>query len=349
MHGRLLVLLLLTPAVVSQSLTACSFLERDFNWSTAQTLCHRSNGTDLLSLDLVSLPGLSFCTGDLGMVWTSLRRDTLNDSAWFWDNTIIAAGTEDVSSSLSWTEEGSGGHCASIKDSTWYSRRCSERRFFYCSNNNSQHEYVELNMSWEEARDYCQRDSRTLSSPHTDLEAQDIEGKKEGWVGLYRVGGDTWAWAERHNLSYTAWGPGEPVTSDCGAFSVEQQKWKSFPCERPLRVACHNDNLEVVTERKSWEEALQHCAGRGKRLVVLNNMQDYQYVRKRIYQTQTDQVWVGVRFLAGRWWWVDGSPVQEQLYPQCPEQYEACGTLSKRDNTMGLTQDCSRRLNFVCN
>ncbi|TWW79540.1 Transmembrane protein 147 [Takifugu flavidus] len=102
-----------------------------------------------------------------------------------------------------------------------------------------------------------------------------------------------------------------------------------------------NDNLLVVKENKTWEEALNHC-------LQLNACEDYSscdytynllslkegsnlnYIRNRIYGATTTEVWTGLRFLGGSWWWVDGKTLDENWkLPSCPSERNHCGALSE--------------------
>lgn len=60
------------------------------------------------------------------------------------------------------------------------------------------------------------------------------------------------------------------------------------------------------------------------------------------------QVWTGLRFLAGKWLWVNGA---DQLYsdlPLCPDMKHHCGALSKNDTGQIDPMDCTEKLNFLC-
>ncbi|KAK7916234.1 hypothetical protein WMY93_011995 [Mugilogobius chulae] len=318
---------------------------KNMSWPKARAWCEQ-HSLPMFTLELVSASTLSSLTEGLDLVWMGLQRDPHNDSAWIWvNNTIIEQTEGDISQSLNWNEE----DCAFYNsDNTWSSRGCDERQPFFCANG-----YYENKLSWHDAQKYCLNTREDqLYTILTVNDAQELvalaQTRAGGWIGLHRAGGGSWAWPGGQSLNYTAWSSGEPVSRDCGAFSVLEQSWRRFPCDTSLQVLCHRDKLEVVTLRKTWEEALEHCNGLGLELLVLqNNSEDYDYVRKRIYQAETEQVWIGLRFLAGHWFWVDNQPVEE-LLPDCPLPSQACGVVSKTDSSSGQMEDCSRKFNFVC-
>ncbi|KAJ0051037.1 hypothetical protein NL108_012250, partial [Boleophthalmus pectinirostris] len=222
--------------------------------------------------------------------------------------------------------------------------------------------------SWHDARKVCQDeqagDLPTVTENGIGEVGYFIQDMGEsGWIGLYRVGGETWMWAEGENLNYSAWMNGEPVTNDCGAFNAHTQTWESHPCDTPLNVMCFLDTLVMVHERKTWEEALEHCKSLDKTemcpqtnnscemiqhsLVTVKSQSDYSHVKKRIYDA-IDEVWTGLRFLGGQWWWVSGEPVNHQIIlPSCPNHLSHCGAFSKTTNSLSIT-DCSKKLQFIC-
>ncbi|KAJ0033504.1 hypothetical protein NQD34_000611, partial [Periophthalmus magnuspinnatus] len=221
--------------------------------------------------------------------------------------------------------------------------------------------------SWHDAQKVCQDEHGgnlpTVTVDGIKEKGYLTEGKGVyGWIGLYRVGGDTWMWAEGENLTYNAWRNGEAVTNDCGAFNADKQMWQSYPCDTPLNVMCFVDKLIVVHERKTWEEALEHCKSldqMGKcpgtsstckiqhSLATVESPVDNIHVGKRIYRA-TDEVWIGLRFLGGQWWWVNGEPVNDHsILPSCPDHLSHCGAFSKTTNSLSIT-DCSKKLHFIC-
>lgn len=60
------------------------------------------------------------------------------------------------------------------------------------------------------------------------------------------------------------------------------------------------------------------------------------------------QVWTGLRFLAGRWFWSDRAAVSDGHLPQCPNVTQRCGALAKSGGGGLETLDCTEKLNFLC-
>ncbi|KAK1878072.1 Macrophage mannose receptor 1 [Dissostichus eleginoides] len=123
--------------------------------------------------------------------------------------------------------------------------------------------------------------------------------------------------------------------------------------------------LVLVKRKKTWDQALRHC-----RLLEAKNPQkpvnlrwnyryelasvltpdDRAYARLRAGEASTDQVWTGLRLLAGQWFWTgDGEAVQDvDEEMQCGRTQSFCGVLVKNSTKSYETEDCSKKLNFLC-
>lgn len=71
--------------------------------------------------------------------------------------------------------------------------------------------------------------------------------------------------------------------------------------ERPF--VCYGDNLLFITEKKTWEDALNHCRSLSTSyfkydLLSLSTSQSLGYIRDRIYKATTDQVGEFIHFLS---------------------------------------------------
>ncbi|KAL1271753.1 hypothetical protein QQF64_030769 [Cirrhinus molitorella] len=66
----------------------------------------------------------------------------------------------------------------------------------------------------------------------------------------------------------------------------------------------------------------------------------------------TDEVWTGLRFLAGGRFWVNKVSFDYNVWssdgePQCPAVNQHCGVYDRTQRVCKPT-DCERRLNFLC-
>lgn len=101
---------------------------------------------------------------------------------------------------------------------------------------------------------------------------------------------------------YRNWAEKQPVVENCVVYKDIRQSFVARDCTRRHAAVCQNDNLVVVEENKTWEEALDHCRqidngckGSRKDCAYKYNLlslqdSDYQYVRGRIDRATTDEV-----------------------------------------------------------
>ncbi|KAG7332964.1 hypothetical protein KOW79_003099 [Hemibagrus wyckioides] len=106
--------------------------------------------------------------------------------------------------------------------------------------------------------------------------------------------------------------------------------------------------LILVKESKTWEEALEHCATHYTRLASLANVPQQQQANLELMLSQTETVWVGLRFMDGQWFWLSKDPVGSlDSLPSCPAQPYHCGAINITTNSWE-NRDCNEKLNFLC-
>ncbi|XP_028266989.1 secretory phospholipase A2 receptor-like isoform X2 [Parambassis ranga] len=217
--------------------------------------------------------------------------------------------------------------------------------------------------SWQEARDHC-------TSKHTDLviirnqQENDFFKQSRGWIGLYRdMKTDPWKWSRGpRRADFKMLGEGELSDSEHCAYIDTDHIWKSDGCGLPHTYICYDERLVLVTENKTWEEALHHCRSLGgvdpgdPMAVYQNHLydlatlsidgSDLSYAKETVKDANTEEVWTGLRFLAGQWVWVDKQYMPYDILP-CPNN-RSCGVLEKNSNIPFGIRDCNERRNFLC-
>uniref|UniRef100_A0A3Q3IGT7 Fork-head domain-containing protein n=1 Tax=Monopterus albus TaxID=43700 RepID=A0A3Q3IGT7_MONAL len=167
--------------------------------------------------------------------------------------------------------------------------------------------------------------------------------------------GQTWKWSTGSS-NYSNWAPGEPRSSgDCGAISSVSKKMTAQNCSDRFPFVCYRDNLVLVKENKTWEEALAHCRALGSfpdtrsyELVSVQPGDDHMVMVNKVQVADTNEVWAGLRFLAGHWFWVNGADLLYSDLPFCPPNGQHCGALSKTGIHSLDTRDCLEKRNFLC-
>lgn len=225
--------------------------------------------------------------------------------------------------------------------------------------------------TWSDAQTYCREH-------HTDLaifkKQQEFDVQREYcssskcWIGLRRDKNDkdAWRWSGGQAARFIHWKDGEP-NNEGGIENctfMHGALWFDAPCNIKFTFLCYEDDLILVKENKTWEEAFQHCRtldidGVSSKtnfnplynlpsIILSGNSNNNE--RNLVKGAQTDKAWIGLRFLAGHWLWVDGMPVQKPLkndLPICPRPWIHCGTISKSDKLVQLS-NCLERRNFFC-
>ncbi|KAI4830030.1 hypothetical protein KUCAC02_001684 [Chaenocephalus aceratus] len=110
-------------------------------------------------------------------------------------------------------------------------------------------------------------------------------------------------------------------------------------CSDRFPFVCIRDNLVLVKENKTWREALDHCRALNSPYnsnirfeLVSVQPEDHNNVMNKVKEGDTEEVWAGLRFLAGHWVWVNGG----------------CGVLSKNGTGRVEITDCTEKRNFLC-
>ncbi|KAL3066009.1 hypothetical protein OYC64_016031 [Pagothenia borchgrevinki] len=236
----------------------------------------------------------------------------------------------------------------------------------------SQHQrmfiHVPLRMNWSSAQEYCREHYTDLATIRDEKDIDAIQSisypchwNNHCWIGLLRdtTNQDEWNWSDGDESTFIRrFEYHDPnVNHDCGALST-YMLIDDF-CNEQHSFVCHDDDLILVKENKTWEDALEHCRNLDIDPSVsdtyLNHVYDLAHMdfggenslaRRKVQDSETAEVWIGLRFLAGRWLWVNGTPLQKQLNA-CPEPKRRCGTMSKT-GVMHPLMDCLERRNFFC-
>ncbi|XP_015228856.1 PREDICTED: secretory phospholipase A2 receptor-like [Cyprinodon variegatus] len=143
---------------------------------------------------------------------------------------------------------------------------------------------------------------------------------------------------------------------DCVTISSLTNLMDTKECDARLPFICSwngKKSFLLVKEKKSWEEALEHCRslndiGLQFDLVSVESGDDYENMMSTVMEANTDEVWTGLRFLGDEWLWVNGGNTSNIEMPQCPTQEQHCGALSKTSTGSVEARHCSEPKNFLC-
>ncbi|KAK0155581.1 hypothetical protein N1851_002060 [Merluccius polli] len=314
------------------------YVEHENTWKEAQQYCQKEY-IDLVALGFSEENNVTAslvddtAKGAVSQVWIGLYRDPANISQWSWTETRDP-GPSGVSVGMD---------CALLDpNAELRSALCSEERMFYCSPGNTR---SHKKHTWDVAQQNCGKGALS-----TVKETNIKDFPQLGWVGLRRGTDGIWKWTGEPS-DFFGWALRHPKNTDCGALSVATGDLLGDQCDHRHGFVCYGDNLVMVRESKTWEEALQHCRDLSDhfgRYDLLSSQYDHIYTSRHALQALTNEVWIGLRFLAGEWKWTDGDKLRnKQGLPHCAPQWKHCGTRHKYKSTLEL-KDCMEKRDFIC-
>ncbi|KAJ8365991.1 hypothetical protein SKAU_G00148220 [Synaphobranchus kaupii] len=119
-------------------------------------------------------------------------------------------------------------------------------------------------------------------------------------------------WSDESKSSYRNW----EITSDHSSLAGDDEicavvssgeKWEKKKCKNDKRFICYDDNLILVKQNKTWDEALTYCRQHHDDLVSVTTETLQHWVKRRAENASTSHVWLGLRFSCTLrfWFWVN--------------------------------------------
>ncbi|XP_007515859.1 killer cell lectin-like receptor subfamily F member 1 [Erinaceus europaeus] len=100
------------------------------------------------------------------------------------------------------------------------------------------------------------------------------------------------------------------------------------------------------SEKKSFTDSYKYCLERKSHLLILQDQLEVNFLQK--YLKQSNYVWIGLNFTTqkGTWTWVDGSQLDEKIFPvKGPAQENSCVVI--KENKM-YSETCSGVFKWIC-
>lgn len=231
--------------------------------------------------------------------------------------------------------------------------------------------FVGQRMHWDEAQEYCRSEYTDLAPTSTqndiDFLFEDAYAETRGffWIGLMRDPENTnqWLWSGGGEVNRTFWTRGEPNNvhgrEDKGSF-WGFRGWNDLPYNFSLTFFCYK--VHVMRERKTWEEAVDHCRTHHRDLASVASETELMLIETEVDKSAdeiTEHVWIGLRFLVEEWLWVDGQPLEYEAWglggqPWCPEEQRCAALQVTRTSPHNTTikewtfRSCDDELHFLC-
>ncbi|XP_053368600.1 macrophage mannose receptor 1-like [Clarias gariepinus] len=204
-------------------------------------------------------------------------------------------------------------------------------------------------MSWNNAQRYCQQNYRDLATV-TNAEENtrlytSVQSKGNTWIGLYSRN-NYWFWSDQTQSDYFPWDSTQPLNYFQGCAEIEQNGWNVQFCDQPQPFVCYMF-LVLVNEKMTWKEAHEYCKVNYTGLASLAFQSQVLAAEVESNRSQTDNVWTGLRFLDGKWFWLSQGELWNLRLPSCPAPPYRCGARNIKTHVWE-NRDCNEKLNFLC-
>ncbi|XP_019207080.1 C-type mannose receptor 2-like [Oreochromis niloticus] len=290
------------------------------SWDEARAYC-RENYTDLAKVfDLTDMRRLQDSAQNQTEAWIGLYSEPGRDNRrWHWS----LPGKEYTENKTCWTagEPNDGAYpenCVRTGDK-WEDEPCSRTHPFICYDktlkDNKTFHLNETSVNWTQAQNYCRQHHTDLASGLDQIYSEEFKKLQKSkdpkvnlWIGLFR---DSWRWSDGSNFSFRYWDMDSfndgLNNRTCATTLLERSgRWSSAGCDQRKPFFCYDDNMILIHEEKTWEEALYYCREKHHDLVSITNLHEQQWFQENARNASTPFVWLGLRYTCtlGFWFWV---------------------------------------------
>ncbi|XP_008323241.1 lymphocyte antigen 75-like [Cynoglossus semilaevis] len=218
---------------------------------------------------------------------------------------------------------------------------------------------VSQRSSWPEAQTNCRQqytDLAVISNVQDNEEVLKIAAQLGGraWIGINWNNTDSvWMWSGGGRVSTFFWGSDQPEYNNQIYGMIYGGSWHDSNDNQEMRSICFH--AIVVKEKKTWLEALEYCRGNHSDLASVASETELLLIQKEMKKNAvTEAVWIGLHFFPEGWLWVDGRPLDYEVWlhdnrPVCPQVFMECAALNTTENQLRTgAVDCEERLYFLC-
>ncbi|XP_043953406.1 C-type mannose receptor 2-like [Gambusia affinis] len=340
------------------------YINQNKNWTEAQQYC-REKHTDLVTVtNMKDMERLNISAGGQSGAWIGLISKPEFNRTWYWSLT----GVEFNESETNWnpgepSDTGIIGeqNCGAVyKNVTWNDQGCKWSEYFLCyDETNTTHKYhlIKDKKTWQEAQSYCREKHTDLISGTKQLEDEEVKklmnsSDRNAYFGLFR---DNWRWSDGSSFSFRHWNNelvNPESVSDLCAKIDDGGRWKNENCGVRKPFICYDDNVILIKENKTWEEALYYCRDHHHDLVTITNMDDQRWIQEKVKNASTDYVWTGLRYTCTLdfWFWVSDEVVIYKNWAK-GEPMDDCdmsGAMETRGKHQWRKKNDLEEFNFIC-
>ncbi|XP_063324484.1 putative C-type lectin domain family 20 member A [Pelmatolapia mariae] len=337
------------------------------SWDEARAYC-REKYTDLAKVfDLTDMRRLQDSAQNQTEAWIGLYSEPGGDNRrWHWS----LPGEEYTENKSCWEDEepndydGTPENCVRTRDK-WVDVPCTNMHQFICYDetmkDNKMFHLNEMSVTWTQAQNYCRQHHTDLASGLDQIYSEEFKKLQKSkdptmnlWIGLFR---DSWRWSDGSNFSFRYWDMDSfndgLNNRTCATTLLERSgRWSSAGCDQRKPFFCYDDNLILIRENKTWEEALNYCRQKHNDLVSISNPEEQRWVQERAKNASTPFMWLGLRYscFLDLWFWVGDKLV-------CYERWASRGKTEDCDMSAAMTtggqhewvsQRKNETFNFIC-
>uniref|UniRef100_A0A671XJ95 C-type lectin domain-containing protein n=1 Tax=Sparus aurata TaxID=8175 RepID=A0A671XJ95_SPAAU len=214
--------------------------------------------------------------------------------------------------------------------------------------------------TWSEAQKHCRENHIDLVSGLHQLRDKNLKSQINDcrrrndvyWIGLFR---DGWRWSDGSNASFRDW---ESINNDnskkCAVTLLQNKKWDSRDCGEKRSFFCYKEeNMILIKEKKTWEEASDYCIKNHRGLVSITDSSQQRWAAMKAKEADTGYVWLGLRYtcVLDLWFWVNDELVCYNNWASDKEPVEGCDravAMSKGGEHKWHTKAETEKFNFIC-
>ncbi|XP_034470944.1 macrophage mannose receptor 1-like [Hippoglossus hippoglossus] len=113
----------------------------------------------------------------------------------------------------------------------------------------------------------------------------------------------------------------------------------------------HEDNMTLIKEEKTWQEALDHCRENHHDLVSITNQTQQEWVQKKVENAKTEFIWLGLRYTCtlGTWFWVNGEILSYDNWKSTQSHNcDSAAAMQKDKPHTWVETMANQTFNFIC-
>ncbi|XP_030286351.1 macrophage mannose receptor 1-like [Sparus aurata] len=338
------------------------FIKETKTWEEAQRYC-REHYTDLATVyDMNDTQRLNDSV-NTGEAWIGLHSNIRQENrVWHWSLPGVEV-TKYFWAQQEPNDNDGTDNCVVIKNNEWHDHRCSHKRAFICYDekpSGEQYIFHHYKRTWSEAQKHCRENHIDLVSGLHQLRDKNLKSQINDcrrrndvyWIGLFR---DGWRWSDGSNASFRDW---ESINNDnskkCAVTLLQNKKWDSRDCGEKRSFFCYKEeNMTLIKEPKTWEEAQRYCRENYTDLATVYDMNDTQRLSDSV---NTDEAWIGLYNIPGKenrvWHWslpeVEAT-VKEFWAGGQPDDIGGCHNCVAMHHNGWNDLECSDERAFICN